>query len=123
MALSPAGGASAESGAPWRALVPPPGVVRGSGRAILPPTISRTGVDPNTVAETILFFALVISAAGLIAAILMQSRGSGLGATFGGGDASTYRSRRGVEQRLYQMTIVLAVVFVAVSMLVYIASL
>jgi len=75
------------------------------------------------VAETILFFALVISSAGLITAILMQSRGSGLGATFGGGDASTYRSRRGVEARLYQMTIVLAVVFVAVSMLVYIASL
>lgn len=74
-------------------------------------------------AETILFFALVISSGGLITAILMQSRGSGLGATFGGGDASTYRSRRGVEARLYQMTIVLAVVFVAVSMLVYIASL
>jgi preprotein translocase subunit SecG len=75
------------------------------------------------VAETILFFALVISSGGLITAVLMQSRGSGLGATFGGGDASTYRSRRGVEARLYQMTIVLAVVFVAVSMLVYIASL
>jgi protein translocase SecG subunit len=75
------------------------------------------------VAETILFIALVISAAGLIASILMQSRGSGLGATFGGGDASTYRSRRGVEQRLYQFTIVLAVVFVFVSMLVYIVSL
>jgi preprotein translocase subunit SecG len=75
------------------------------------------------VAETILFFALVISSGGLITSILMQSRGSGLGATFGGGDASTYRSRRGVEARLYQMTIVLAVVFVAVSMLVYIASL
>ncbi len=74
-------------------------------------------------AETILFFALVISSGGLITAVLMQSRGSGLGATFGGGDASTYRSRRGVEARLYQMTIVLAVVFVAVSMLVYIASL
>jgi protein translocase SecG subunit len=75
------------------------------------------------VAETILFIALVISAAGLITSILMQSRGSGLGATFGGGDASTYRSRRGVEQRLYQFTIVLAVVFVFVSMLVYIVSL
>jgi len=75
------------------------------------------------VAETILFFALVISSGGLITAVLMQSCGSGLGATFGGGDASTYRSRRGVEARLYQMTIVLAVVFVAVSMLVYIASL
>jgi protein translocase SecG subunit len=75
------------------------------------------------VAETILFFALVISSVGLIIAVLMQSRGSGLGATFGGGDASTYRSRRGVEMRLYQLTIVLSVVFVFVSMLVYIVSL
>jgi protein translocase SecG subunit len=75
------------------------------------------------VAETILFIALIISSVGLIGAILMQSRGSGLGATFGGGDASTYRSRRGVEMRLYQFTIVLAVIFVFVSLLVYIVSL
>ena len=74
-------------------------------------------------AETILFIALIISSVGLIGAILMQSRGSGLGATFGGGDASTYRSRRGVEMRLYQFTIVLAVIFVFVSLLVYIVSL
>jgi preprotein translocase subunit SecG len=75
------------------------------------------------VAETILFIALVIAAVGLIASVLMQSRGSGLGATFGGGDASTYRSRRGVEKRLYQFTIVLAVIFVIISLLTYIASL
>jgi len=72
--------------------------------------------------DLILFLALVIIAVGLIAAVLMQSRGSGLGATFGGGDSSVYRSRRGVEARLYQFTIALAVLFVAVSMLIYIAS-
>ena len=71
--------------------------------------------------EVILFIALVLVSVGLIAAVLMQSRGSGLGATFGG-DSSVYRSRRGVEARLYQFTIVLAVIFVAVSMLIYIAS-
>ena len=71
--------------------------------------------------ELILFLALVLVSVGLIAAVLMQSRGSGLGATFGG-DSSVYRSRRGVEARLYQFTIVLAVIFVAVSMLIYIAS-
>jgi protein translocase SecG subunit len=75
------------------------------------------------VADLILFIALVLSALGLIAAILMQSRGSGLGATFGGGDSSVYRSRRGVEARLYQFTVVLSVAFVAISMIVYIASL
>ena len=72
--------------------------------------------------EIILFFALALTAVGLIAAILMQSRGSGLGAAFGGGDSSTFRSRRGVEQRLYQFTIVLAVLFVAIAMIVYVAS-
>ena len=72
--------------------------------------------------EILLFFALVITAVGLIAAILMQSRGSGLGATFGGGDSSVYRSRRGVEARLYQFTIALSVLFVSISMIVYIAS-
>ena len=72
--------------------------------------------------DFILFLALVLISVGLIAAVLMQSRGSGLGATFGG-DSSTYRSRRGVEARLYQFTIVLAVIFVMLSMLIYIVSL
>ena len=72
--------------------------------------------------DLILFLALVLIAIGLMAAVLMQSRGSGLGAAFGG-DSSTYRSRRGVEARLYQFTIVLAVIFVALSMLIYIVSL
>ena len=76
---------------------------------------------PFTV-ELVLFLALVLSAVGLVAAILMQSRGSGLGATFGGGDASTFRTRRGVEQRLYQFTIILAVIFVSVAMIVFLAS-
>jgi protein translocase SecG subunit len=72
--------------------------------------------------DIFLFFALLVTAIGLIAAILMQSRGSGLGATFGGGDASSFHTRRGVEQRLYQFTIALAVLFVVVSMLIYITE-
>jgi protein translocase SecG subunit len=70
--------------------------------------------------DLILFIALLVTAIGLIAAILMQSRGSGLGATFGGGDTASFRTRRGVEQRLYQFTIVLAVLFVFVSIIIYI---
>jgi protein translocase SecG subunit len=72
--------------------------------------------------ELILFLALVMTSFGLIAAVLMQSRGSGLGSTFGGGDSSVTRSRRGVEARLYQFTVVLTVLFVVVCMVVYIAS-
>ncbi len=72
--------------------------------------------------EFILFVALVLVAFGLVTVILMQSRGSGLGATFGG-DSSVHTSKRGVEKRLYQFTIVLSVLFVGTSMVVYIASL
>jgi protein translocase SecG subunit len=71
--------------------------------------------------DTILFVALLLVSAGLITAILMQARGTGLGATFGG-ESSVYRSRRGVEARLYQFTIVLAVLFVVVSLISYLAS-
>ena len=72
--------------------------------------------------DIFLFFALLVTSIGLIAAILMQSRGSGLGATFGGGDTASYHTRRGVEQRLYQFTIALSVLFVTVCMLIYIAE-
>jgi preprotein translocase subunit SecG len=71
--------------------------------------------------EAILFLALLLSAAGLIAAILMQSRGAGLGAAFGG-DSSIYRSRRGVEKTLFQFTIVLAILFVGVSLVTFLVT-
>jgi preprotein translocase subunit SecG len=57
---------------------------------------------------------LVVSIA-LIASVLLQSRGTGLSGTFGG-DSSVYRSRRGVERRLWQFTIVLTVLFVLFSL-------
>jgi len=50
----------------------------------------------------------------LMASILLQTRGAGLGATFGG-DSSVYRSRRGIEKRLFQFTIILAILFVVFS--------
>jgi preprotein translocase subunit SecG len=50
----------------------------------------------------------------LMISILMQARGSGLSATFGG-DSSVYRSRRGIERRLWQFTILLAVMFCVFS--------
>ncbi len=57
---------------------------------------------------------LIVSAA-LVLSILLQSRGSGLGGTFGG-DSTVYRSRRGIERRLWQFTLVLLILFVAFSL-------
>ena len=44
----------------------------------------------------------------------MASSSHRVGATFGG-DSSVYRSRRGIEKRLFQFTVVLAVLFVLFS--------
>ena len=52
----------------------------------------------------------------LIAAVLMQAKGAGLGNIFGGssgGDA--FRTRRGIERVLFRGTIALIVIFVALS--------
>ena len=60
---------------------------------------------------------LLVSIA-LIAAILLQARGTGLSGAFGG-DSAVYRSRRGVEKRLWQFTIVLLAMFVIFSIASY----
>ncbi|HEX7347159.1 MAG TPA: preprotein translocase subunit SecG [Candidatus Limnocylindrales bacterium] len=63
----------------------------------------------------------IIVSIALIAAILLQARGTGLSGTFGG-DSAVYRSRRGVERRLWQFTIVLLGLFVVFSLASYILS-
>ena len=63
----------------------------------------------------ILAIGQIIVSIALIAAILLQARGTGLSGTFGG-DSAVYRSRRGVERRLWQFTIVLLVLFVVFSL-------
>jgi preprotein translocase subunit SecG len=57
----------------------------------------------------------IVLSVALILAILVQVRGGGLWGIFGQAD-SVYRSRRGVEKTLYRLTIVLVVLFVAVSL-------
>ncbi len=64
--------------------------------------------------ESILLVGQVLVSVALMASVLLQSRGAGLGATFGG-DSSVYRSRRGIEKRLFQFTVALAILFVVFS--------
>ena len=63
-----------------------------------------------------LIVAQMILAIALIASILLQQRGTGLGGAFGG-EVTAYRSRRGIERTLFRLTIVLAVLFVLFSLL------
>ena len=66
-----------------------------------------------------LAFGQIIVSIALMVAILMQARGTGLSGAFGG-DSAVYRSRRGIERRLWQFTIVLTVLFVIFSLASYI---
>ena len=52
----------------------------------------------------------------LIAVLLLQVRGGGLGGIFGQPD-STFRTRRGVEKTLFQFTIALVIVFIILSII------
>jgi preprotein translocase subunit SecG len=66
--------------------------------------------------QTPLLIAQMILAIALIASILLQQRGTGLGGAFGG-EVTAYRSRRGIERTLFRLTVVLAILFVAFNLL------
>ena len=64
--------------------------------------------------HTYLNVAQIVVAVALIIAALLQVRGGGLGGIFGQAD-TVYRTKRGVEKTLFQLTIVLVVVFIILA--------
>lgn len=56
-----------------------------------------------------------IIAVALIIFILMQVQGAGLGSVFGG-SGSVFKTRRGIERLLFNITIVFAVLFTIISL-------
>ncbi len=61
--------------------------------------------------DGILQIITLISAVLMILAILLQQRGASLGAGFGS-TGELYTTRRGIDKSLFEVTIVLAVIFV-----------
>lgn len=66
--------------------------------------------------QTYFNIAIIVVSVILILILLLQVKGGGLGGIFGQAD-STFRSRRGMEKTLLQVTIALVIVFVALSIL------
>ena len=62
----------------------------------------------------ILPIAQIVVSIVLIAAILLQQRGGGLGGAFGGAGTS-YHTKRGFEKIIFTTTIIFAVLFVLLS--------
>ncbi len=66
--------------------------------------------------QTYLVIAQIVVSIALVLTILLQVRGGGLGGIFGQAD-TVYRTKRGVEKTLFQFTIILVVLFVAISLI------
>ncbi len=62
--------------------------------------------------------ALIITSIALIASIILQSKGVGLGGLTGGGDTGgVYTQRRGIDKILFWITIGLSVIFFILTIL------
>jgi len=71
----------------------------------------------STITSALQIIQIIISL-GLIAVIILQAKGSGLGSLFGG-DAGMgiTKTRRGLERTLFQITIILAALFLLDSII------
>ena len=68
--------------------------------------------------QTNLNIAQIILSVALIAIIMFQVRGGGLGGIFGQ-QSGVYRTRRGVEKILFRLTIVFVIVFLVISVITF----
>ncbi|OGO14324.1 MAG: preprotein translocase subunit SecG [Chloroflexi bacterium RBG_16_48_7] len=59
----------------------------------------------------------IILGIALVAVLLLQVKGGGLGGIFGQAEG-IYRTRRGVEKSLFLVTIVLVVIFITISLVI-----
>ena len=54
---------------------------------------------------------LIITSIALIASVILQSKGAGLGGLTGGDSGGVFSARRGIEKTLFRITIGLSVLF------------
>ncbi len=66
--------------------------------------------------ENILQIAQIVTAILLVVAVLMQNSGAGLGSAFGG-ENSVKSTKRGAERGIFITTIVLAILFLGLTLL------
>ena len=69
-----------------------------------------------------LSIALIITSVALIASVILQSKGVGLGGLIGGDTGVEYSQRRGVEKVLFLITIGLSALFLALTIFTVIIS-
>ena len=61
--------------------------------------------------STYLNIGLIITSIALIASVILQSKGAGLGGLTGGDTGGVFSARRGIEKTLFRITIGLSILF------------
>jgi preprotein translocase subunit SecG len=61
--------------------------------------------------KTVLDISLIIVSIALIASVVLQSKGAGLGGLTGQDTGGVFTTRRGIEKTLFYVTIALSVLF------------
>jgi preprotein translocase subunit SecG len=67
--------------------------------------------------QTYMNLAQIVIAISLIVVIMLQTKGAALGGVFGRSDSAVYKTRRGIEKTVFNVTIGLSVVFFMLAML------
>ena len=65
---------------------------------------------------------LIITSIALIASVILQSKGAGLGGLTGGDSGGVFSARRGVEKTLFKVTIGLSFLFFGLAIATVIVS-
>ena len=64
---------------------------------------------------TYLNIGLIVTSVALIASVILQSKGAGLGGLTGGDAGGVFSARRGIEKTLFRVTIGLSVLFFSLA--------
>lgn len=70
--------------------------------------------------EIYLNIGLIITSIALIASVILQSKGAGLGGLTGADTGGIFTARRGIEKVLFRITIILSVIFFLLAIATYI---
>ncbi len=66
---------------------------------------------------TYMNLAQIVIAVALTVVIMLQTKGAALGGVFGRSDSAVYKTRRGMEKTIFNVTIGLSVVFFVMAIL------
>jgi preprotein translocase subunit SecG len=65
---------------------------------------------------TYIDIALIITSIALVVSVILQNKGIGMGGLTGNDSSGVFSARRGIEKTLFWITIVLAVLFITLTL-------